>query len=113
MIIRTEESRRLGAKYLDSADVGTQVECLHLCCETIDCDVFVFEGKVLFIISNVHDSIELKNDSIFVAFRNKVLVFYFIVVQRKISVVNSQNIQIIQVPCCQWIKKFPIQQQRQ
>lgn len=46
MIIRTEESRKLGAKFLESADVGSQVECLHLCCETIDCDVFIYEEKV-------------------------------------------------------------------
>lgn len=46
MIIRTEESRKLGAKFLVTVDVGSQVECLHLCCETENCDVFVFEEKV-------------------------------------------------------------------
>lgn len=47
MIIRTEESRKLGAVFLDNADVGARVECLHLCCETEKCDVFVFEEKVI------------------------------------------------------------------
>lgn len=57
MIIRTEESRKLGAKFLVTVDVGSQVECLHLCCETENCDVFVFEEKVRFIIIVVSDSI--------------------------------------------------------
>lgn len=47
MIIKTQESRQLGAKFLDSADSISKVECLHLCCETDSCDVFVFEEKVL------------------------------------------------------------------
>lgn len=46
MIIKTQESRQLGAKFLDSADSISKVECLHLCCETDSCDVFVFEEKV-------------------------------------------------------------------
>ena len=46
MIIRTEESRTMGAKFLDHADLGSREECLHLCCETDNCDVFVFEEKV-------------------------------------------------------------------
>lgn len=46
MIIRTEESRAMGAKFLDHADLGSREECLRLCCETEDCDVFVFEEKV-------------------------------------------------------------------
>lgn len=46
MIIKTEESKRLGAKFLESADALSKVECLHLCCETENCDVFVYEEKV-------------------------------------------------------------------
>lgn len=46
MIIRTEESRAMGARFLDHADLGSQEECLRLCCETDECDVFVFEEKV-------------------------------------------------------------------
>lgn len=46
MIIKTEESRQLGAKFLESADSLSKVECLHLCCETENCDVFVYEEKV-------------------------------------------------------------------
>lgn len=49
MIIKTEESKKLGAKFLDSADALSKVECLHLCCETENCDVFVYEEKV-----NIH-----------------------------------------------------------
>lgn len=46
MIIKTAESRKLGAKFLDSADALSKIECLHLCCETESCDVFVYEEKV-------------------------------------------------------------------
>lgn len=46
MIIRTEESRTMGAKFLDYADLGSREECLRLCCETDGCDVFVVEEKV-------------------------------------------------------------------
>lgn len=49
MIIKTEESKKLGAKFLESADALSKVECLHLCCETENCDVFVYEEKV-----NIH-----------------------------------------------------------
>lgn len=45
-IIRTEESREMGARYLSELDVGARAECLRLCCETDACDVFVFEEKV-------------------------------------------------------------------
>lgn len=45
-IIRTEESREMGARYLAELDVGSRAECLRLCCETDACDVFVFEEKV-------------------------------------------------------------------
>ncbi|XP_069356348.1 ras-associated and pleckstrin homology domains-containing protein 1 [Maniola hyperantus] len=44
-IIRTEESREMGARYLSELDVGARAECLRLCCETDACDVFVFEEK--------------------------------------------------------------------
>lgn len=45
-IIRTQDSRNMGAKYLTEIDLGTRGECLRLCCETENCDVFVFEEKV-------------------------------------------------------------------
>lgn len=45
-IIRTEESRDMGARYLSELDVGARAECLRLCCETDACDVFVYEEKV-------------------------------------------------------------------
>ncbi|KAL4715410.1 hypothetical protein ACJJTC_015181 [Scirpophaga incertulas] len=44
-IIRTEESREMGARYLSELDVGSRHECLRLCCETDACDVFVYEEK--------------------------------------------------------------------
>lgn len=45
-IIRTEESREMGAKYLSELDVGGRQECVRLCCETDSCDVFIYEEKV-------------------------------------------------------------------
>lgn len=46
-IIRTEESLRLGAKYLNGKDVTSKDECVKFCCETLNCNVFVLEEKVL------------------------------------------------------------------
>lgn len=46
MIIKTAESRNLGAKFIDNVDSLSKIECLHLCCETESCDVFVYEEKV-------------------------------------------------------------------
>lgn len=45
-IIRTQDSQQMGAKYLNEVDLGSREECLRLCCETDECDVFVFEEKV-------------------------------------------------------------------
>lgn len=45
-IIRTQDSRNMGAKYLNEIDLGSREECLRLCCETDTCDVFVYEEKV-------------------------------------------------------------------
>lgn len=45
-IIRTQDSRAMGAKYLNEIDLDSRVECLKLCCETENCDVFVYEEKV-------------------------------------------------------------------
>lgn len=45
-IIRTQDSRNMGAKYLNEIDLDTREECLRLCCETDTCDVFVYEEKV-------------------------------------------------------------------
>ncbi|ERL86783.1 hypothetical protein D910_04189 [Dendroctonus ponderosae] len=42
-IIRTHDSQNMGARYLNEADLGSREECLRLCCETDDCDVFVFQ----------------------------------------------------------------------
>ncbi|XP_073990764.1 uncharacterized protein isoform X2 [Rhodnius prolixus] len=44
-IIRTQDSRDMGAKYINERDVPTRGDCLKLCCETENCDVFVFEEK--------------------------------------------------------------------
>lgn len=48
-IIRTEESREMGARYLSELDVGSRHECRRLCCETDACDVFVYEEKVSYL----------------------------------------------------------------
>jgi len=45
-IIRTQDSRAKGAKYINEIDLSTREECLRFCCETSTCDVFVFEEKV-------------------------------------------------------------------
>ncbi|KAK6640261.1 hypothetical protein RUM44_011947 [Polyplax serrata] len=45
-IIRTQDSRAMGAKYLNEAEVAGRDECMKLCCETPLCDVFVFEQKI-------------------------------------------------------------------
>lgn len=47
-IIRTQDSRQMGAKYLNEIDLDTREECLRLCCETDNCDVFVYEEKVIY-----------------------------------------------------------------
>ncbi|KOC59918.1 Low-density lipoprotein receptor-related protein 11 [Habropoda laboriosa] len=44
-IIRTQESREMGAKYLKEFDVNSREECLKFCCDTDNCDVFIFEEK--------------------------------------------------------------------
>ncbi|XKL65258.1 hypothetical protein PGB90_008678 [Kerria lacca] len=45
-IIRTEESKKSGAKYLSGKDVTSKEECIKFCCKTPNCDVFVLEEKV-------------------------------------------------------------------
>ncbi|XP_075225619.1 uncharacterized protein LOC142326790 isoform X2 [Lycorma delicatula] len=44
-IIRTQDSRAMGARYINERDVASREDCLRLCCETPDCDVFVFEER--------------------------------------------------------------------
>ncbi|XP_045474452.1 uncharacterized protein LOC123680547 isoform X2 [Harmonia axyridis] len=44
-IIRTQDSQKMGAIYLNAIDLGSRQECLRLCCETEKCDVFVYEDK--------------------------------------------------------------------
>ncbi|XP_076659573.1 uncharacterized protein LOC143362935 [Halictus rubicundus] len=59
-IIRTYESRDRGAKYLNETEVDSKEECLKFCCDTVDCDVFIFEEKkpgscYLFQCGTLHD----------------------------------------------------------
>lgn len=42
-IIRTQDSKALGARYLNEKDVNSRDDCMQLCCNTDDCDVFIFE----------------------------------------------------------------------
>ncbi|KAI4487867.1 hypothetical protein M0802_011755 [Mischocyttarus mexicanus] len=44
-IIKTEDSRYLGAKYLNEMDVESREDCFKFCCNTDKCDVFIFEEK--------------------------------------------------------------------
>lgn len=46
-IIRTQDSRDMGAKYLNVVDVDSRLDCLKYCCETERCDVFIFDEKVM------------------------------------------------------------------
>lgn len=50
-IIRTHDSQKLGAKYLNETDEGQGIkareECFLLCCRTQHCNVAVFEEKVI------------------------------------------------------------------
>lgn len=52
-IIRTHDSQKLGAKYLNETDVGQGIkareECFLLCCRTQHCNVAVFEEKVWYL----------------------------------------------------------------
>lgn len=54
-IIQTEDSMKLGAKFIDSVEQRNRLECLELCCRTERCNVFVFEEKVNAHISPNHD----------------------------------------------------------
>uniref|UniRef100_A0A0A9VV93 Low-density lipoprotein receptor-related protein 11 n=1 Tax=Lygus hesperus TaxID=30085 RepID=A0A0A9VV93_LYGHE len=42
-IIRTQDSKAMGARYLNERDVASREECMQLCCSSDNCDVFVFE----------------------------------------------------------------------
>lgn len=65
-IIRTQDSQGLGAKYLNEVDLDSRQECLRLCCETDECDVFIFEEKVknfypYGFLNHVHGLVDEKN----------------------------------------------------
>lgn len=112
MIIKTAESRNLGGKYIDSADSVSKIECLHLCCETESCDVFVYEEKVCLSVSFcivmdlVYLSIKSRLIIYFLFHRVKVNVFYSIVGHHKIFDANFPNIQIIRALFYHWIKNY-------
>lgn len=38
----------MGAKFIADAELGSHDQCLRLCCETDNCDVFIFEEHVRF-----------------------------------------------------------------
>ncbi|CAN7999642.1 unnamed protein product [Ixodes hexagonus] len=44
-IIRTEDSRRMGARYLNESQLGSNRDCLLWCWQTSSCNVAVFEEK--------------------------------------------------------------------
>lgn len=45
-IIRTHDSRSLGAKYINETDLSSNEECLRWCWNTTNCNLAVFEEKV-------------------------------------------------------------------
>ena len=49
-IIRTDDSRRHGANFLNFSDVGNREDCIARCCMTRYCDVAVFEEKVNYLV---------------------------------------------------------------
>lgn len=104
MIIKTAESRKLGAKFLDSADALTKTECLHLCCETESCDVFVFEEKVI-LNENCALCIGCNERLINFFFRVKENVSFFTVDRLRIFDASFQSTQIIPVRFCQLKRK--------
>lgn len=46
-IIKTHDSRSLGAKYLNETELSSNEECLSWCWNTSNCNLAVFEEKVL------------------------------------------------------------------
>ncbi|KAL0267598.1 UNVERIFIED_CONTAM: hypothetical protein PYX00_009826 [Menopon gallinae] len=46
MIIRTQDSKAMGAKFLNEAELNGRDECQKLCCETEGCDVYIYNQKV-------------------------------------------------------------------
>ncbi|KAL7039852.1 hypothetical protein ACKWTF_000147 [Chironomus riparius] len=44
-IIRTEESKAMGAKFLNDEEVASNEACMKMCCATDECDVFIYEEK--------------------------------------------------------------------
>ena len=48
-IIRAQDSRHMGARFLNESDVGNREDCMALCCRTPTCTVAVFEEKVTII----------------------------------------------------------------
>ncbi|KAG5674918.1 hypothetical protein PVAND_004863 [Polypedilum vanderplanki] len=44
-IIRTEESKAMGARFITDEEVSSNDACMKLCCAEDECDVFIFEEK--------------------------------------------------------------------
>uniref|UniRef100_T1J182 MANSC domain-containing protein n=1 Tax=Strigamia maritima TaxID=126957 RepID=T1J182_STRMM len=44
-IIRTQDSRQMGAKYLNETEMPSKEECMKWCCDTYKCNVAVYEEK--------------------------------------------------------------------
>lgn len=45
-IIRTHDSRSMGATFINSTLLNTNDECMRFCWNTFNCNLAVFEGKV-------------------------------------------------------------------
>ncbi|XP_059475255.1 low-density lipoprotein receptor-related protein 11 isoform X2 [Neocloeon triangulifer] len=44
-IIRTQDSQVLGARFMNESEVSSRDECVRHCCQTTDCNVFIYEEK--------------------------------------------------------------------
>lgn len=52
-IIKTHDSRSLGAKYLNEIELSSNEDCLLFCWNTTNCNLAVFEEKVLLFQDNI------------------------------------------------------------
>ena len=85
-IIRTQDSKEMGAKYLTEIDVETRLDCMKACCETDQCDVFIFEEKVRVVCTVC-------------------CVYIYMYLGGVVSVVKGDvlpNCEIIMMQCCRW-----------
>jgi hypothetical protein len=103
-IIRTQDSRNMGATYLTEFDLGTREECLRLCCETDNCDVFVFEEKVTFTSSKIPINLDVM--TMHINYIQTGAVFCFLSADN--CTVNDSSFRILEVVICSIVAHLKI-----